>query len=346
MTNSPVLSVRDVGKRFMPSSLWGLRGSRSGAGTLALSGVSFEVHAGEMIGLLGPNGAGKTTLLKTIATLLYPTSGQVLLDGVDVYSQPERVHGRMGLVTCDERSFYWRLSGRQNLEFFSAIYRMETAAARVRIGQLLRMLDLDAAADRPYRGYSSGMKQKLAIARGLLTNPRMVLFDEPTRSLDPLSASRIREWIGANRRRNPSQANVLATNLLSEAELLCDRVIILHRGRIVAAGTVSEIRERIEGEYDVHRVTYAGGPANFSLPPDAGLIGLDIEVDNAGVGVARLRARRDSACLSSLLTAILGEGGCVLRCETATLSFDEVFRGLIESHRETAPQFEMASADP
>jgi ABC-2 type transport system ATP-binding protein len=117
----PALSVRNVGKRFVSSSWLGRRAGRAGAGTLALDDVSFDVYPGEMIGLLGPNGAGKTTLLKTIATLLYPTTGQVLLDGIDVYSQPERVHGRLGLVTCDERSFYWRLSGRQNLEFFSSL---------------------------------------------------------------------------------------------------------------------------------------------------------------------------------------------------------------------------------
>jgi ABC-2 type transport system ATP-binding protein len=336
--------VRNVGKRFVSHSWLGRRGGRAAAGTVALNDVSFDVYPGEMIGLLGPNGAGKTTLLKTIATLLYPTTGQVLLDGIDVYAQPARVHGRLGLVTCDERSFYWRLSGRQNLEFFARLYRMETAAARARIAHLLRMLDLDSAADRPYQGYSSGMKQKLAIARGLLTNPRLVLFDEPTRSLDPLSASRIREWIGFHRRRNPSQVNVLATNLLSEAELLCDRVIILHRGCVIAAGTVSDIRHRIQGEYDVHRVTYVGGPASLSLPPDAGIVGFEIETDAGGARIARLRARRDTRCLSSLLAAILSQGGCVLQCDTATLTFDEVFRGLIESQSETGPQFETAVA--
>ena len=132
----PILSVRNVNKQFAPSRLWWRR-AQPEAVTRALNDVSFEVYAGEMVGLLGPNGAGKTTLLKTISTLLYPKSGQVLLDGIDVYSQPELVHGRLGLVTCDERSFYWRLSGRMNLEFFSSLYRMDKAAARERINQLL-----------------------------------------------------------------------------------------------------------------------------------------------------------------------------------------------------------------
>lgn len=326
-TRTPVLSVCGVSKSFGRRQGW----FRKSTSQLALDGVSFEVHEGEMVGLLGPNGAGKTTLLKTIAALLYPTSGHVWLDGMDVYRHPKRAHELLGLVTCDERSFYWRLSGRQNLRFFAALHKMSASRARERIDSLLDTLGLDQAADRPYYGYSSGMKQKLAIARGLLTNPRLVLFDEPTRSLDPLSAARIREWIRLNRRGELSQVNVLATNLLTEAELLCDRVILLNRGKVIAAGTVQELRMEWQREYEIHRISYRGGARTLPLVGDDELMDLQIHPQSGDEMLVVLRARKDSSCLSSALTAILGSGGRVLRCETETMSFDQVFCNLIEA---------------
>ncbi len=152
----------------------GPRGREAGRKS-ALEGVSFDIAAGEMVGLLGPNGAGKTTLLKVLATLLFPSSGEVHFGDINVLREPGRARKRLGLVTCDERSFYWRLTGRHNLEFFAALYHVPSRETPARVQELLEVLGLAEAADRPFHGYSAGMKQKLAIARGLLASPEILL---------------------------------------------------------------------------------------------------------------------------------------------------------------------------
>ena len=326
------LVAETLSKRYGSISPFGRTADGSG-GVEALRDVSFSVREGETLGLLGPNGAGKTTLLKIITTLIYPSAGQVRLHGIDVTREPARARRMMGLVTCDERSFYGRLSGRQNLGFFGALYGLTGPQARERGDELLGTLGLTAAADQPYQSYSSGMKQKLAIARGLLGDARVVFYDEPTRSLDPVSAQSIRRWIHERRRTSPRQTHVIATNQLSEAEQLCDRVLILSRGRILTQGTVSEIRERYRAraDHEIHRVTYRGPRLNDSLTPDptAGLLEIRSDEESELGGVLRVCTVRDSGGLSRVLEAILRAGGTVLRCEAAGISFDEVFCALV-----------------
>src|SRR5713101_7465627 len=221
----PALLVEHVSKSYVPWSLSRFLVSRPSKGN-ALTDVSFTLKHGETVGLLGPNGAGKTTLLKIIATLLAPTSGRILIQGEDPAADVMRVRRSMGLVTCDERSFYWRLNGRQNLAFFATLYGVPARQASERVEMLLEATGLKEAAGRPFHSYSSGMKQKLAIARGLLANPGIILYDEPTRSLDPLSTQNIRNWLAKHRDTLPLTAHLIATNQLAEAEQLCDRVLI------------------------------------------------------------------------------------------------------------------------
>jgi ABC-2 type transport system ATP-binding protein len=237
-----------------------------------------------------------------------------------------------GLVTCDERSFYWRLTGRQNLEFFGTLYGLDPAVRRRRIGELLDTLGLTAAADRRYQGYSSGMKQKLAIARGLLGQPCLLIYDEPTRSLDPLSAQQIRQWIDRERSRVPWQTHVIATNQLSEAEQLCGRVLIINRGRLIAQGSVAELRERWHAQdHERHRVTYRGAPLGdrLAVAPAQGLIAVDLESAVDGEVTVLLTTARASRGLNVGLEAILRSGGTVVRCQTEQASLDEIFCELV-----------------
>jgi ABC-2 type transport system ATP-binding protein len=301
---------------------------------MALSDVSFEVREGEMFGLLGPNGAGKTTLLKMIAGLSVPTAGSISLDGTDVYRHPKEIQRSLGLVTCDERSFYWRLTGRQNLEFFATLYGIPRQEASRRMEELFETLSLSEAADRLYAGYSSGMKQKLAIARGLLASPRLVLFDEPTRSLDPLSAARIRDWIHNDRLQHRKRIQILATNLLHEAEMLCDRVMILNHGRILTTGTVAELRRRWQGGYEIHTLHYEGGPVKV-LPPERGegiegFVGMEQSDARLPVRTLVLKAVHGSFALSHVLTEILARGGKILECATKVATLEEIFCSLLE----------------
>jgi ABC-2 type transport system ATP-binding protein len=307
----------------------------------ALTDVSFRLYPGETLGLLGPNGAGKTTLLKIIATLLAPTSGRVLINGVDVKKDSIGARRSLGMISSDERSFYWRLTGRQNLNFFAALYRIPERVAKERIAALLEVLGLTYAADRKFHGYSSGMKQKLAIARGLMNEPHVVLYDEPTRALDPLSAQQIRRWIQENQVRASHQAHLLATNQLYEAEQLCQRVMIVNRGSIIAYGTIDEIR-RSWREYDfaVHTISCIGGALSRLTPdPENGLLEVSfVEPEHAmkagsgpndGARTLRIRTLKNSEALHHTLTAIAAAGGIILQCDSEKVSFDDIFCALV-----------------
>lgn len=218
----------------------------------ALREISLEVREGEIFGLIGPNGAGKTTLTKIIATLVQPTSGEVTVRGYDSVRDAERVRASIGLATAEERSFYWRLTATQNLVFFARLYGMTDRAARRRIEGLLSLFELEDARGRRFGELSTGNKQRLAVARALLPDPPVLLLDEPTRSLDPLAAARLRNVISELVRTRPSVSILLTSHNLSEVEELCDRVAVIGQGRIQAVDTPAGLRslhhqtERVE----------------------------------------------------------------------------------------------------
>jgi ABC-2 type transport system ATP-binding protein len=208
----------------------------------ALSDVSFDVHEGEIFGLIGRNGAGKTTLTKIVATLVQPTSGRVTVRGFDSVRDDERVRAQVGLATAEERSFYWRLTAEQNLMFFARLYGLNDAQARRRIIEVLRQLELLELATRRFGEMSTGNKQRLAVARALLAKPPVLLLDEPTRSLDPLAASRVRELIAALAAGTPPVSILLTSHNLVEVEELCERVAVISAGRIRALDAPPALR--------------------------------------------------------------------------------------------------------
>lgn len=204
----------------------------------ALRNVSFEIAGGEVFGLIGRNGAGKTTLTKIIATLVQPTSGKVLVKGFDSVEDEVTVRSLIGLATAEERSFYWRLSSEQNLMFFARLYGMTDKQARKRISELFDQLDLNELAKRRFSELSTGNKQRLAVARALLPKPPILLLDEPTRSLDPLAAEKMREQI-----KSLENVSVLLTSHnLSEVEKLCNRVAVISKGEIRAIDKPENLR--------------------------------------------------------------------------------------------------------
>lgn len=222
----------------------------------ALRGVSFEIASGEVVGLLGPNGAGKTTLLKTLCGLVLPDQGKAAVLGVSTGSG--RLPEVLGLVHGEERSFYWRLTARENLQFFARLQRIPSAVRGARISELLERVHLTADADRRFSDFSSGMRQRLAIARALLADPPVLLMDEPTRSLDPVSAAEQREWIRTELHEQGGKTILIATHNLKEAETLCDRVVVLSKGEVRATGSPLELRRR-----GLHGLVYRmkiGGP--------------------------------------------------------------------------------------
>ncbi len=206
-----------------------------------LSGVSFSVGLGEVFGLLGPNGAGKTTLLKILCTLLEPNQGRAAVLGFDVVRQAAQAKSELGYCPGTERSFFLRLSARENLRFYGTLNNLTTSALAGRIPALLGEVGLQGVADEPVRNFSTGMLQRLALARALLHRPRVLVFDEPTRSLDPAGAAWWRTYVRQELVQRSGCCVLLATHNLSEAEEVCDRVAILDRGELKAAGTPQTI---------------------------------------------------------------------------------------------------------
>ena len=211
----------------------------------ALSGVSCEIRAGEFFGLLGENGAGKTTLFKILATLVLPDAGSATVLCHDVAKSPERVRRVLAPVIADERSLNWRLSARENMRLFAALHGLRGAAAAHRIDELLSLVNLVEAADRLVTGYSSGMKQRLLVARTLLARPSVLLLDEPTRSLDPISARAFRRFLREDVALAQGCTVLLATHNAEEAFDLCDRVGVLDRGRLVAVGATEDLARQV-----------------------------------------------------------------------------------------------------
>ncbi|HYP01911.1 MAG TPA: ABC transporter ATP-binding protein [Pyrinomonadaceae bacterium] len=209
----------------------------------ALRDVSFDVREGEIFGLIGRNGAGKTTLTKIIATLVQPTSGAVVVRGFDSVREEEAVRAQIGLANAEERSFYWRLTIEQNLIFFARLYGLTDRASRTRIDGLLARLELEPLARRRFGELSTGNKQRVAVARAMLSAPHILLLDEPTRSLDPLAAAQTRSLIHSLARDAERPVTVLLTSHnLAEIEELCDRVAIISRGQIRALDTPAHLR--------------------------------------------------------------------------------------------------------
>jgi ABC-2 type transport system ATP-binding protein len=223
----------------------------------ALRDVSFDVHTGEIFGLIGRNGAGKTTLTKIVATLVQPTTGSVSVRGNDSVLHDEQVRREIGLATAEERSFYWRLNAEQNLMFFARLHGLRDRVAKQRIRELFAKLELEEVARRRFGEMSTGNKQRLAVARALLSRPPVLLLDEPTRSLDPLAAARMRELIRSLAQQDPPVTILLTSHNLSEVETLCRRVAIISRGRIRAIDTPQQLRGLTSGSEQVH-LTVAG----------------------------------------------------------------------------------------
>ena len=224
----------------------------------ALRDVSFDVETGEIFGLIGRNGAGKTTLTKIVATLIQPTTGRVSVHGHDSVSDDEHVRRQIGLSTAEERSFYWRLTSEQNLMFFARLHGLSDRVARQRIKDVFSKLELDEVAKRRFGELSTGNKQRLAVARALLANPPVLLLDEPTRSLDPLAAARMRDLIRSLANHDPPVTILLTSHNLTEVETLCARVAIISRGRIRAIDTPRNLRDLTSGSETV-QITLAGG---------------------------------------------------------------------------------------
>ena len=213
--------------------------SASDRTVVALDGVSLEARPGRVFGLVGPNGAGKTTLIRIVAGLIDPDEGHVLVGGVDPTKDRRRASRALGLVLTDDRSLYWRLTGRQNLEFHGALYGLSRREASKRAAELLEQVGL-ADRDRRVFGYSTGMRASLGIARALMHDPPVIVLDEPTRSLDPVAARRTCAMLQVLAEQG--RTVLLSSHRLEELERTADDVGVLLRGRVHFIGAMSSLR--------------------------------------------------------------------------------------------------------
>ncbi|MGC1489881.1 MAG: ABC transporter ATP-binding protein [Candidatus Acidiferrum sp.] len=211
---------------------------------LALAGISFGVRPGEALALLGANGAGKSTLLRILATLIFPTKGRAQIAGHDAVREPRAVRRQLGYHAGSDVGFYARLTCRENLRFFGSLNQIPGTAAAQRIGQLAAQFHLEEALDRQVRTLSSGTVQRLSLARALLHQPRVLLLDEPTRSLDAIGAAEFRRFLKSEILRRGDTTLLFASHALTEIELLADRIVVIDGGRLLACGSLQELKQR------------------------------------------------------------------------------------------------------
>jgi ABC-2 type transport system ATP-binding protein len=302
--------------------------------TRVLDRVTFTVHVGEFFGLLGLNGAGKTTLFRTLATSVLPDSGTATVFGHDVDVDADRVRGTVSCVMANDRSVYWRLSATENLRLFAALYGLHGAPARRRIDEVLALVGLADTGTKMVGLFSSGMRQRLLIARALLPRPRLLLLDEPTRSLDPVAARDFRRFL----RTEVATANectvLLATHSSEEAMELCDRVAVLDRGRVLAVGPAEQLKRRFG---DSAFMVWTRSPVHTAFAALAAR-GVEVAPDRTPDADGWYRVRLaipgtlDEAC--GVLTALRDAGVDVARFERVDLELAELLRRIVARGQE------------
>jgi ABC-2 type transport system ATP-binding protein len=256
--------------------------------TVALRGLNLSVPRGSVFGLLGPNGAGKTTTVRILSTLLTPTGGRASVQGFDVMKQTSQVRRSIGFVLGGDRGLYGRLTGKENLEYFAALNHVEPRVASRRADELLEKVGLFERRETLVEQYSRGMKQRLHIARGLLTDPEVVFMDEPTIGLDPQVAQEVRSIIPQLAAQGKTV--LLTTHYMFEADVLCERLALIDHGEIVASGSPSEIKQRVSQirviELQLHEaspglvesITALPGVVGANATPDGLLTRLTVQV--------------------------------------------------------------------
>jgi ABC-2 type transport system ATP-binding protein len=237
---------RRRGPSPLGSQLMGLFRNRHSE-VVALDHIDLHIKRGETFGLIGLNGAGKTTFCRILSTLVSPDKGSVYIDGHDVLKEDMYVKTKVGVVGSEfSRSLYWRLTGRQNLAFFAGLYNMGKAESNKRIAELLDMFGLSEWQDELIMRYSTGMKQKLCIAKALLNNADVLLFDEPTAGLDPVSRNQLKRTIETELQ---DKTIIWTSHNLTEIEEMCDRIALIHHGKILLRGSLDDIKK----EYNIYK---------------------------------------------------------------------------------------------
>lgn len=232
----PLIEVQDVSKRFKDKK----------QDVLAAQHLTFRIQEGDIVGLIGENGAGKTTLLRMIATLLEPTEGAIQVAGYDTVKQAMEVKRIIGVLFGGETGLYERLTARENLAYFAALYGLTAHEIKVRVEELAIKFGMKDYLDRKISGFSKGMRQKVAIARALIHDPQIILFDEPTTGLDITSANIFRQLIHQLKREG--KTIIFSSHIMEEVKLLCQKVIMIHKGQLIYNGMLAELYDEEQSD--------------------------------------------------------------------------------------------------
>lgn len=208
----------------------------------AVKGISFTVEESTVFGLLGENGAGKTTTLRMLATMIKPTAGTALIDGIDLVQQPDNVRGKIGILFGGETGLYDRLTARENIEYFGLLNGMSKSDISKRIDKLSKKLEMEEYLDRRVGKFSKGMKQKVSIARSIVHNPQIMLLDEPTTGLDVTSVRIVHEFILDHKKEG--KTIIFSSHSMSEVEKLCDVVGIINKGKLIEISTLDGLKDK------------------------------------------------------------------------------------------------------
>ena len=293
---------------------------------VAVDDISFSVPRGEIFGLLGPNGAGKTTTIKMLCTLITPTSGDAFINGVSIVENAQKVRQNLGVMLTGERTLYWKLTGRENLEYFAALYHLQHSDVKVRIDYLLQLLGLGDREDTIVENYSTGMRIRLSFAKALLNEAPVLLFDEPTASLDPQSSRLIRDVIRSLKKEG--HAIILTTHNMDEAEVLSDRVAIIDHGRIVRLGSPSELKEKVKSNdiIEIEAVNLSDQTANTLQSFSEILkVALSTGDSNDNRGMLRIHVEKGKEVLPRLLEFLVRKQVSITKVSFIEPTLEDVF---------------------
>jgi len=283
----------------------------------ALKGISFDVKKGEIFGLLGPNGAGKTTTIKILTTLLAPTSGEAKVLGYDAFGEEKKLRPYINFIFGGERSLYWRLSAKDNLLYFSDLYKIDKKTREKRIPELLEMVGLSDRGDEKVETYSKGMKQRLQIARGLVNDPEVIFLDEPTIGLDPSGARDLRRII--SRLSEMGKTILLTTHYMFEADELCNRIAIIDKGTIVGMDTPSNLKKLSMGLSVLEIKSMGINSENLNMMKDIrGIEAISMKEQNQ-IQIIELQCKNPSEMIEGVMEALKGRKILGINIREATL---------------------------